>query len=235
MPKTEKRSEADAAQVFAVTHERLFQLEEQPLRLVDVIDVYAQIFTDDAFPNLKGNSRPHYDIEKYPPLSETLLANGPLAAPPAWQTPAELLAIAAADSPLAQFLAAYIWKKGEFDRVKLVRAGLTAAAGDTLPPDGGTDAAVMWEFGRHLARPDTAPIFDQHTYRAFRRLHALRGQGALAPAIRHNEVPGRMHLKAYLDWWQAAVFDRVVADDSRADTLYRIDLLLYSLGKAGPR
>ncbi len=59
MPKTAKHNEVDAAQALGVTHERLFQHEELPLYLAHVIDVYAQILGEDAFPNLKGNSRPH--------------------------------------------------------------------------------------------------------------------------------------------------------------------------------
>ncbi|MGH3429679.1 MAG: hypothetical protein ACRDQZ_19270, partial [Mycobacteriales bacterium] len=168
--------------------------------------------------------------------SRTLLLNGPIPALSAWESPAELLALAAVDSPLSKFLAAYIWKRGELDRLKHVRAGLASGADDRLPPDS-TDAAVMWAFGRHLGASEFAPIFDQHTYRACRYLHRREGRGGAPPAVcgdSRGAIPGREHLEVYFEWWDSAIFKRS-GGDSRAEILYRMDQLLFSLGKAAPR
>jgi hypothetical protein len=236
LPKHDKRSEQDAAHAFAVTYKQLFQ--GPVLRLDEVKKVYEELFNDRTFTNLTGPLRPHFNTHLYPPLSETLLSKEPPTDLPAWRTPAQLLERAVNDSPLAQVLAAYIWKRGELDRVKHVTAGLTSMPEERLHPDSSTDAAVMWQFGRHLRHPALTPIFDQHTYRAFRRLQALGGNGAQPPAVRRDTrgaVPGRDHLNAYLEWWRAAVFDRIDKVDSRPETLYRMDMLLFSLGKAAPR
>jgi len=61
------------------------------------------------------------------------------------------------DNSLARFLLAFIWKQGDFDKVKHVLAGFVGTDG--------TSAVVLRQFGRHLKSPLMQPIFDQRTAR----------------------------------------------------------------------
>jgi hypothetical protein len=161
--------------------------------------------------------------------------------------------------PVARLLLAVLWKNGDFQKVRLVLAGMREiqTADDADPPDMDSDdrqngedrpsetRSVFMQFGRHLAHPRTTPIFDQHTARAmmllrrwdhwkcietFRRL--FDGD---APSIpRKAERLTTSHAcQEYLQWWSGNVEVRLPEESSkdRLNGMLVSDRLLFGLGR----
>jgi hypothetical protein len=206
-------------------------LENSSLTAAGICGVYDEHFADAAFQTSVFKSRPQFDEATYPPLPLGLLA-GLEGEKSTWKTAAELLECVRNDtSPLARLLAAYIWKRGELSRVVHVRSGFVSVRsvgdkdGATPPLEGSVetgDAAVMWQFGRHLANPLTHPICDQHTYRAFVVLETGR---LSATSLKRPQV------LAYEAWWGRVIRTRLDPHDPTRSA-YQLDKLLFSLGKA---
>jgi hypothetical protein len=204
-------------------------------------DVYDFHFGKHAFKTSVVKSRPQFSEDIYPPLPINLLDAKSTNQIPKWNSAKDLLALATKDSStLARILAVYIWKRGELGRVRYVREGILAAMAKATSSTGthagyGSDPladeidgpVVMWQFGRHIVSARNQPIFDQHTYRAYKIL--LRGvQSPTNPQLKLN------HLNEYLDWWTnvATKYLPLEGSTDRPAAIYVLDKLLFSIGKA---
>jgi hypothetical protein len=202
----------------------------------DIERVYTRHFHKSAFPTPKVKSRPQFSRDIYPPFPSAYLGVGLKAKMvPNWRTATELLTLAAKDeSILSRILAAYIWKRGELDRVRYVREGIVSTLEAALlygspasiePTSGEDSPVVMWQCGRHVANPSRQPIIDQHTYRAFAILYG-RYRPARYLSLRQT------HLQKYLTWWETTVIKNLSASTDRERAMYLLDKLLFSIGKA---
>lgn len=200
--------------------------------------VYERHFTKQSFSTPRVKSRPHFDRNQYPRIPagylEQEIRDGEI---PIWDCPADLLKMAAQDSPLARLLAAYVWKRGELGRVLHLRDGMdssetcehrnaasqTSVDGDDVEAE---SASVMWQFGRHLSDQDKHPIVDQHTYRAFL---VLDGHGYLRS---DTTALSRSDVERYRTWWNGLATRAPRDKLERRDALHALDRLLFSFGKA---
>lgn len=200
--------------------------------------IYEKHFTDQSFSTSQVKSRPHFDWNQYPRIPagylEQEIREGKI---PTWARPADLLRIAARDSPLARLLAAYVWKRGELNRVRHLREGMASSeprehrSGEPQASATGEDveaesASVMWQFGRHLSDQDEHPIVDQHTYRAFL---VLDGHGYLPS---DTATLSQADVERYCKWWGGLAGRAPQDQPERRDALHALDRLLFSFGKA---
>lgn len=214
--------------------------KECTIGLQEVEDVYKRHFPGKGvYRELKGKSDPFFDLSIYPELPREFFAAEMLSqesVKKSWANPKDLLAAAAAVSVLTRILAAYIWKRGELPRVRHVLDGLLkskAIPNDLVRSETSSSSAtpvdrdVMRQFGRHLADRDAEPICDQHTFRAFKIL-TNHAEQASESTLTASEV------REYVKWWSKTLPKRKLPADEaqRHATLYRLDQLLFSLGKA---
>jgi hypothetical protein len=208
-------------------------------RAVDA--VYNGHFRNDKFRTHRVKSRPQFDKTIYPSLFETLaiLPNGQpvnCEALPELSDSWNSFNPELAGNSLARVLLGFIWKQGDINTLRHVFDGLH---GKPLLSDNGT---VMYQFGRHLANPFRQPIFDQHTYRAYRLLDAFdewEDRAALSTLFKEcdgfqsgNTLPPGA-LGSYLNWWNAEIAARAPENASAwLATISATDRLLFSLGKA---
>lgn len=240
MEKTNKAStQAAALEGLVNAVNRL--LSKPQVNAATIQRTYDRYFGKDEFYTSVMMSRPHFNEDVYPRLPVNILGILKSAKKiPTWGSAKDLLAIAMEDdSLLARILATYIWKRGELSRVRYVRDGLLAAiatpkssirapvADSAGAPEDINGPVVMWQFGRHLAGTGHHPIFDQHTYRAFKILrHGVQTPRKLQ--LRLN------HLNEYLDWWGKFATKHLPPPGSadRPAATYALDKLLFSVGKA---
>jgi hypothetical protein len=214
-----------------------------------VQSIYDKIFHGQSFPDYKkAKSKPCYSVLVYPKLTAEFFDPKIRSAAQSsicWDSAADLLALAAKESPLTRILAGYIWKRGELTRVKRVVEGII----DVSPPGDGAESvqatktkaptgAVMWQFGRHLADQSSNPICDQHAFRASIMLQDIGQLGAafdigLAKYNRRYSTLARTQVNEYVSWWKDALKGKLPVEKAeRSDALYKLDMLLFSLGKA---
>jgi hypothetical protein len=212
--------------------------EPEPLTGERIERVSQHAFREGTFPELKGKLNPRFSDAVYPRLNEAFFAkemSDVISASPRRGTACELMVLASQGSPVTRLLAAYIWKRGELDRVKQVLDGMTGTGlppGDVEVDDDGP--AVMWQFGRHLMSPSTEPICDQHTYRSFVMLReALAGKPLNFNQQKHDSLT-RDEIDNYVVWWRSIVKSKNFPQEPQAwqDAAYRLDRLLFSLGKS---
>lgn len=218
-------------------------LSQDRISVSEVRSIYANHFSKTSFTSVHPKSRPSFDDDVYPPLPkgylEHNLESGQI---PSWKSSKDLLNLAAKEnSALLRIMVAYVWKRGELGRVKLVRSGVMSLdnSESSAMGDGGLDerdnedfddpdsAAVMWQFGRHLLMPRTQPIADQHSYRAYL---ILAREGFLTSDTKRL---AKRQVMEYSTWWNSLikkVDNRKVPEFDAA--LSEIDRLLFSLGKA---
>jgi hypothetical protein len=148
------------------------------------------------------------------------------------------------DNSLARFLLAFIWKQGDFDKVKHVLAGFVGTED--------TSAVVLRQFGRHLKSPLMQPIFDQHTARhtmlysrpfddtttfsQYRRLFG-RGRGLIPSTQVALTKPAR--LCEFQTWWMDKLGNEIngrlppmTRAAERGEAILWADRIMFSLGKA---
>jgi hypothetical protein len=146
-----------------------------------------------------------------------------------------------AENPLARFLLAFIWKQGDFDKLKYLLAGFHGRSGN--------GAVVLRQFGRHLACPLEEPIFDQHTSRHVMLYDRL---GAQTSFQAYRDFFGRKHglipmtqvpltkakrLEEFLLWWKSKLGDtphgRLPTNPGeRGEAILWADRIMFTLGKA---
>jgi hypothetical protein len=177
--------------------------------------------------------------------------------------------------PVARLLLAVLWKNGDFQKVQLVLAGvlgqlpqqvlspLRSAQGaeetNTPNPEDRLEdepdqllqtRSVFLQFGRHLASPQTQPIFDQHTSRAkillerlkqWKDIESFRGLFLGVPSAIPSKAEGLTDSKLcneYLIWWNKTVKERLPREPEpdRLEAMLLGDRLLFGLGRwARPR
>lgn len=146
--------------------------------------LHEELFKGGRFVWLKQS--PRFSKTVYPSLFEDLLVLGEARALEAASLPSrwDLSHVnRCLESQLNKLLLAFIWKQGDFNKVESVLLGIQSVASQSLAncarddveeqmdsDSRGNSPAVMYQFGRHLADPLNEPIFDQHTYRAYRLL-----------------------------------------------------------------
>jgi hypothetical protein len=212
-------------------------LKEKSLGSPQIRSLYGALFGLGTFSQYtKSKSKPAFVDFIYPRLTEEYFAvdiRNAVQDHLTWTTPQELLSLAAQDSPLTRLLAGYIWKRGELGRVSRVREGIRVGGDNRSAGDG---PAVMWQFGRHLADRDSHPICDQHTYRASVLLIDAAKPGFNINRSIYSARHGALKLpkiEKYIAWWKKTLKDKLPGDwTNRQDTLYELDRLLFSLGKA---
>jgi hypothetical protein len=150
---------------------------------------------------------------------------------------------AARGSDIARLLLAFVWKQGDFDKVKHVLAGLRSPSRCDL-----TDATVLRQFGRHLAQPLRMPIFDQHTSRQFLVYAKLTpttqyedfkllfgGRKGLIPTT-PQPLRSKERCRAFIEWWDKSLMSRDSVRQqsarSKANIVLWSDRIMFSLGKA---
>jgi hypothetical protein len=194
-------------------------------------------------------SRALFDTAKFPSLHDSLPLAGKISRktlPKEWNLETLRTSVR---TDLERLLLAYIWKRGELFRLEHVLAGLDdderKLARESLEEKseerGEEGPAVMWQFGRHLAKPYAQPIFDQHTSRhriIFEWLKDEPNLEKLRAADRLNKLTTRDQCQRYLKWWKLNVLSRVdrnVANrvESRPNALLWADRIMFALGKAG--
>lgn len=205
--------------------------------------VYDEVFREGCFPELKGKMDPRFDTTSYPKLPDSYFEKEVWESPMNWRDAKELAALAAQGPPLTRLLAAYIWKRGELDRVKPLLNGIkyVEKPKDASAPNGtegkegdGDSLAVMWQFGRHLASRETTPICDQHTFRAYVMLEGLQGSATVDLNQQKYATLRLSQIEAYVSWWKKIVSSNSFPKNGseRAESMYLMDQLLFSLGKA---
>ncbi len=203
--------------------------------------IYKHHFHPAAFPTRVAKSRPQFNEQDYPSLfySLNVLPDGqPIEfqnLPAPWEN-WEAVNNALANNPLARVLVGFIWKQGDINTLRHVFRGLHGEE------NGDDDSVVMYQFGKHLADPTHQPIFDQHTYRAYRLVDVMEqwenrenfsllfdGRDGLN---RGNTLPNHA-LEHYLAWWNQTIAARFPqAAEERIVAIAAVDRLLFSLGKA---
>jgi hypothetical protein len=203
--------------------------------------LYQLHFGPAAFLTPRAKSRPQYDEQSYPSLFNCLevLPNGqPIEfhnLPLPWNN-WEAVNAALENNPLAKVLMGFIWKQGDIKTLRHVFRGIHGEE------NGEDDSVVMYQFGRHLANPAQQPIFDQHTYRAFRLVEVIELWGNRQNLSllfvqqtgfnRGNTLPHGA-LEHYLAWWNQRIATRFPQPaEERLAVLSAMDRLLFSLGKA---
>jgi hypothetical protein len=229
-------------QIYGKWREFLESEHDRPL----TFQAFYEQEVETAFEHVK---LPLFDADKFPSLRDRLPLAGRIKRkniPAHWNL--ETLPTSVT-TDLERLLLAYIWKRGELRRVKHVLAGLDDDEGRSLPKsseendeDKGQDGpAVMWQFGRHLAKPDAQPIFDQHTSRhriIFKWLEEGRNLEELPEVIRLNKLTTRDKCREYIEWWRKSVLRKVERNvarriELRPAALLWADRIMFALGKAG--
>jgi hypothetical protein len=217
----------------------------------DQASTFQTFYEQEVEPGFKKAklSRALFDTEKFPSLHDSLPLAGKIrrkSLPIQWNFEALRTSMR---TDLERLLLAYIWKRGELWRVEHVLAGLDddkrklarESSEEKQEETGEEGPAVMWQFGRHLAKPDAQPIFDQHTSRhriIFEWLKHEPNLEKLPDANRFNKLTTRDQCHRYLEWWKQNVLPRVERNvassvESRPNALLWADRIMFSLGKAG--
>jgi hypothetical protein len=208
----------------------------------DVVDViYEAHFNNPKFRTTRIKSKPHFDMAIYPSLFKTLtiLPGGkPIDCDllPELSDNLDEINAELSGNPLARLLLGFIWKQGDINTLQYVFQGVH---GRPHLSDKGT---VMYQFGRHLANPAEQPIFDQHTYRAYRLLAAIHDWPdrtlfcslfQKSDGVQAGDTLPAGALGSYLKWWNTKVAARAPEGvDARLAAISAIDRLLFLLGKA---
>ena len=220
-------------------------LDENHLTSEGIKNAYRKLFeTKDAFAMLKGKSAARFNTNIYPALTGAYFAKDIASAAKQglqWQDAETLLRLASNDSVLTRLLAAYIWKRGELDRVKHVLLGIEAVkqpdSGDVVDEDDNNDddgsdgnqtpepRSVMRQFGKHLADRVNEPICDQHTFRAMVMLKTVAQNPWDHEQQRYRSLSAAQ-IDDYRVWWAG------VTKSMTQEVRYELDKLLFSLGKA---
>lgn len=133
--------------------------------------------------------------------------------------------LACATTPLERLMVATLWKQNDLGKIGHIAAGIVESNGVSIPSPK-TQAPVFKQFGRHLSQPESQPIADQHSLRAFRYLidQDLSDKRHKQDSVKTEEV------ERYVEWVQRLI--RVVPRDNRADQMYEFDRSMFALGKA---
>jgi hypothetical protein len=165
-----------------------------------------------------------FDRSKYPKLGWSFSHDHILQIRDlAMMSPSDLAA--AARSPLERLAVATLWKNGDLAKVRHIAAGIAERHSAGLAEHTDVAAPVFRQFGRHLANPDTEPIADQHTLRAYRYL--LRAD-LTSPAHRAATLDGG-EVREYVQWVRRL---KERAPESVSDDAYAFDISMFELGKA---
>ncbi|CAN1592922.1 hypothetical protein [Pseudomonas mediterranea] len=134
--------------------------------------------------------------------------------------------LACAKTPLERLMIATLWKQGDLGKIKYIAAGIVEHADAIRSNLTESSAPVFRQFGRHLAKPESEPMADQHSLRAYRY---LLGQDLADSRHRWDTVKAE-EVKNYVKWVQA-----LFNCDSSSVCIYRMyefDRSMFALGKA---
>lgn len=167
----------------------------------------------------------HLKIETYPRLTMTFLpADRDALASYAGMSRKDLLACA--KTPLERLMIAALWKQDDLGKIGYIAAGIVENTRATSSDFTESRAPVFRQFGRHLSEPESQPIADQHSLRAYRY---LLGQDLSDGRHRLDTVKAQ-EVKNYVEWVQTLVDHDV--SDTRTDRMYEFDRSMFALGKA---
>lgn len=131
-----------------------------------------------------------------------------------------------AKTPLERLLVATLWKQNDLGKIGHIAAGIIEhadASGRNLTE---SNAPVFRQFGRHLAKPKSEPIADQHSLRAYRY---LLGQDLSDSRHRLNTLKS-LEVRKYVEWVQA--LSSREGSNACAYRMYEFDRSMFALGKA---
>lgn len=134
--------------------------------------------------------------------------------------------LACAKTPLERLMIATLWKQGDLGKIGHIAAGIVEHADAIRSNFTESKAPVFRQFGRHMAKPESEPIADQHSLRAYRY---LLGQDIADSRHRLDTVKAE-EVKGYVKWVQALL--NCDASSACIYRMYEFDRSMFALGKA---
>lgn len=126
---------------------------------------------------------------------------------------------------LEKLLLAILWKNGHINRVQPVLDGIVGEQKSTTEY-----GVILRQFGKSLADP-TEPIIDQHVLRAYCEygdLSDVKGRKKVPLGTAMKESDQEL-IDSYRKWLKKILAS--VPDVDRTEFLYRIDKILFAIGK----
>lgn len=119
--------------------------------------------------------------------------------------------------PLAKLLYAMAWKQGDIPKLKHIIEGVLKSGEDQIIQD---NALVFYQFGKHLAKPESEPIVDVNILTAF----------SVYKSLKNTPKMQKENISKYKIWLSS----NELKDELKADKEYHyeIDKLLFVTGKA---
>jgi hypothetical protein len=189
-----------------------------------------------------------FDVEMFPSLFSALpvIARAKLkpidysSLPSNWEDTAQVTK-AVMGSDIARLLLAFIWKQGDFLKVKHIIAGIRDGKNCDLG-----NATVHRQFGKHIADPLRNPIFDQHTSRhhlvidrierstSYTDFQAMFGRARALIPTSESALTETKRCVAYVEWWTRSFHAAISNCDSveAGNVVLWSDRIMFSLGKA---
>ncbi len=134
--------------------------------------------------------------------------------------------LASTTTPLERLMAATLWKQSDLGKVGYIASGIVETVNSATGHLTNPQAPVFRQFGRHLSKPLSQPIVDQHSLRAYRYLLGsdLCDGRHIRNAVKAQEV------KSYVKWVQALAEPSI--SGAHIDRMYEFDRSMFALGKA---
>jgi len=177
--------------------------------LNDVFSKIEALNLDDIYLEL-----PEFDFDKYPRIKFNFLKEDieSLSKLEDYQTHVS--------TALEKLFYSYLWKIGKIPSIHSLRDGLNGK-------DFGNTGLVMNQFGKHLA-DSKIPIIDQHVLRAFKM---FKDQNVEKHSNSGSLTGKDKNFILKYNKWISEILDKVEKPEDREEVMYKIDKILFRLGK----